>query len=230
MNEEALTALLAHAWEAVRHVAARAQAAHPFVQEACAIWKSGGWGMLALAVDGMVIFTLGLFILFQLTARNFFASPKRAWRRWERNPAVRGVLSRIIGEAMACGTLAEMEHYFAALINAELAPIQRDLQVMKVSVTAAPLLGLLGTVTGMLTTFKALASGGGGEKTMGMIASGISEALITTETGLVLALSGLMFQFALTRQQLLYGKRMAQVESMCMQAWQRGADGTARAA
>ncbi|MDQ7087725.1 MAG: MotA/TolQ/ExbB proton channel family protein [Acidobacteriota bacterium] len=72
-----------------------------------------------------------------------------------------------------------------------LAPFERDLRFMKRCVSSAPLLGLLGTVTGMLTTFAALASGSGGEKTMSMIAGGISEALITTETGLVIALPGL---------------------------------------
>lgn len=51
----------------------------------------------------------------------------------------------------------------------------------------------------MLATFGALASGSGGDKTMGMIADGISEALITTETGLIIALSGLFFQYQLTR-------------------------------
>ena len=51
----------------------------------------------------------------------------------------------------------------------------------------APLTGLLGTVTGMLTTFHGLATGGG-SATVDTIAQGISEALITTETGLVIAI------------------------------------------
>jgi biopolymer transport protein ExbB/TolQ len=41
----------------------------------------------------------------------------------------------------------------------EVAPFERDLRVMKICVGAAPLLGLFGTVTGMLATFGALASG-----------------------------------------------------------------------
>jgi hypothetical protein len=52
----------------------------------------------------------------------------------------------------------------------------------------------------MLATFAALASGSGGEQTMGAIAKGISEALITTETGLVVALPGLFLQYHLSRK------------------------------
>ena len=75
---------------------------------------------------------------------------------------------------------------------------------MKVTVSTAPLLGLLGTVTGMLATFDALAAGSGGDKTMDLVAGGISEALITTETGLVIALPGLFFQFILARKRERY--------------------------
>jgi len=55
----------------------------------------------------------------------------------------------------------------------------------------APLLGLLGTVTGMIKTFDVIATYGTGNARA--LAAGISEALITTETGLVLAVPGLFF-------------------------------------
>ena len=81
-----------------------------------------------------------------------------------------------------------------------------------------PLLGLLGTVTGMLTTFGALATGSGGEKTMSLVASGISEALITTETGLVVALPGLFFQYVLARKHERYKAFLAHLETTCTQS------------
>jgi biopolymer transport protein ExbB len=89
---------------------------------------------------------------------------------------------------------------------------------MRVCVSAAPLVGLLGTVTGMLATFGALASGSGGEKTMGLVAKGISEALITTETGLVVALPGLFFQYQLSRKYDQYKAFLAHLETVCTQA------------
>jgi biopolymer transport protein ExbB len=54
-------------------------------------------------------------------------------------------------------------------------------------ITAAPLLGLLGTVSGMVTTFESL-SGHTQEKIMGGLARGISEVLVATESGLVVAI------------------------------------------
>ena len=114
-------------------------------------------------------------------------------------------------------SLKETGVLFQELRATELVPFERDLRVMKVCVTTAPLLGLLGTVTGMLATFGALASGSGGEKTMGLIAEGISEALITTETGLVIALPGLIFQHQLVRKHERYRAFLDHLESVCNQ-------------
>jgi biopolymer transport protein ExbB len=107
--------------------------------------------------------------------------------------------------------------FFEELRTTEIAPFDRDLRVMKICVTAAPLLGLLGTVTGMLATFGALATGSGGEKTMGLVAEGISEALITTETGLIVALPGLFFQYLLSRRLERYKVFLAHLETICTQ-------------
>jgi biopolymer transport protein ExbB len=65
-------------------------------------------------------------------------------------------------------------------------------------VVCAPLLGLLGTVSGMIETFDSMAEGalhthGGG------IAAGIAEALVSTELGLVVAVPGLLLGRLLDR-------------------------------
>jgi biopolymer transport protein ExbB len=62
----------------------------------------------------------------------------------------------------------------------------------------APLLGLLGTVSGMITTFDVIAGFGTGNARA--MASGISEALITTQTGLVVAVPGLIIGNLLRRR------------------------------
>lgn len=195
-----------------------------FHAEALPIWRAGGWGMIALAVNAVVIFAVGWRLTFNLALVGAFARPERAWEKFRRDPeSARGPLSRILRVAMRCPGIEAMQHYFASLHAAEFRPFARDLRVMQVAISAAPLLGLLGTVTGMLTTFRALAYGGGGEKTMEMIAKGISEALITTETGLVLALSGLVFQYGLSRLHEKFNKVMAHLETQCAQELQRGA-------
>jgi biopolymer transport protein ExbB len=71
-----------------------------------------------------------------------------------------------------------------------------------------------------LMTFNGLARGGGGEQTMGIISKGISEALITTEAGLVLALTGVFIQFFLNRQHQRFDKVVTHVETLCMRAFQ----------
>ena len=58
-------------------------------------------------------------------------------------------------------------------------------------IAAAPLLGLLGTVSGMVTTFESLA-GHSAEKSMEGLARGISEVLVATESGLVVAIPALL--------------------------------------
>jgi biopolymer transport protein ExbB len=62
----------------------------------------------------------------------------------------------------------------------------------------APLLGLLGTVSGMITTFDVIAGFGTGNARA--MASGISEALVTTQTGLVVAVPGLIIGNLLLRR------------------------------
>jgi biopolymer transport protein ExbB len=89
---------------------------------------------------------------------------------------------------------------------------------MKVCVSAAPLLGLFGTVTGMLATFDALASGTGGEQTMGAIAKGIAEALITTEAGLAVALPGVFFHYFMSQRLEASVDFLGQVQSACSEA------------
>ena len=130
-------------------------------------------------------------------------------------------MQRLIHEAMQCETLQELESYFTLVQSVTIGPFTRNVQIMKVCVAVAPLLGLLGTVTGMLVTFNGLAQGGGGEKTMSVISKGISEALITTETGLVLALTGVFILFFLNRQHQRYEKVVTHVETLCMREFQK---------
>jgi biopolymer transport protein ExbB len=68
----------------------------------------------------------------------------------------------------------------------EAAELERYLPVVSTVAALGPLLGLLGTVSGMIQTFEAIGSGGMGK--MEFVASGISIALITTFSGLFVAI------------------------------------------
>ena len=80
--------------------------------------------------------------------------------------------------------------------------LDRYLALIGVLAALAPLLGLLGTVTGMIATFDVISIfGTGNAKAM---AGGISEALITTQTGLLVAIPGLyMSNFLNSRAEIL---------------------------
>jgi biopolymer transport protein ExbB len=66
-------------------------------------------------------------------------------------------------------------------------------------IAAAPLLGLLGTVSGMEKTFESLAARGG-DKSMEGLAGGISEVLVATESGLAVAIPALLLVYLAHRQ------------------------------
>jgi len=80
-------------------------------------------------------------------------------------------------------------------------------------VIIAPLLGLLGTVDGMIETFESL-----GEMALftqtGGIAGGISRALFTTQVGLAVAIPGLMFGRIIDRQQMNISRELDQIRDL----------------
>ena len=76
--------------------------------------------------------------------------------------------------------------------------LEKGMSLLGTVVNAAPQLGLLGTVTGMITAFSALTRNG--ESTARIVASGISEALYTTAFGLIVAIPALVFYNYFNRQ------------------------------
>jgi biopolymer transport protein ExbB len=76
--------------------------------------------------------------------------------------------------------------------------LRRRLAVIGILAAIAPLLGLLGTVTGMMTTFDVISIFGTGNARA--MAAGISEALLTTQSGLLVAIPGLYMSIYLNRR------------------------------
>jgi biopolymer transport protein ExbB len=76
--------------------------------------------------------------------------------------------------------------------------LERHLQTLAVLGAVAPLLGLLGTVTGMIHTFQLVTVFGSGDAKL--LSGGISEALVTTEVGLIIAVPVLLFHAFLARR------------------------------
>jgi biopolymer transport protein ExbB len=94
---------------------------------------------------------------------------------------------------------------------------QRQRVVLGAMVAAAPLLGLLGTVLGMIETFQNIASGGGGKVSDGLSA-GISEALMATAAGLAVAIPGVLLLYVAHRQLQQGFQTFAHLEHQAMEA------------
>jgi biopolymer transport protein ExbB len=84
-----------------------------------------------------------------------------------------------------------LSNAFVRASGQELSRFSQGMATLDTCITAAPLLGLLGTVTGMMRTFGSL---GGGDiaSAAGQITGGVAEALIATMCGLFLAILGLL--------------------------------------
>jgi biopolymer transport protein ExbB len=89
------------------------------------------------------------------------------------------------------------ESMFERILQTKL-QLNSFLPFISVSASAAPLLGLLGTVTGIIDTFKMITVVGSGD--VKTLSGGISEALITTEYGLIVAIPSLLLHALLNRK------------------------------
>lgn len=95
--------------------------------------------------------------------------------------------------------------------KSEIVPrFERRLKFVSILIKAAPLLGLLGTVLGLYKTFKVLAHGQG--HAVDMVSLGVSQALITTEMGLLAAIPGTWMVYVLRRRFILHRRRWEQSE------------------
>ena len=106
------------------------------------------------------------------------------------------------------------EAMFEKMLDAKTS-LNRFLPFVAVAAACAPLLGLLGTVTGIISTFNLMTVFGSGD--VKMLSSGISEALITTEYGLYVAIPCVLMHSFLSRKAKGVADKMEQiaVKFMC---------------
>lgn len=163
-----------------------------------AYFRAGGWLMGPLCVVAFLIWHQYFAILARLLAavrtpdicdldvQGFLHSPQTAAEALKDRG---GVVPRIVQNCLArMNAGVEFNDAFAQCRHAETVYYTYAFYVMGALVTTAPLLGLLGTVLGMIETFDGVAMRSG--DTGRVIAGGVSQALITTQVGLVAALPG----------------------------------------
>lgn len=141
-------------------------------------------------------------MLYDLDAGNEDAAAKKA-------EAIPGMTGKVFQDAVANVNQRRSvleEIMFARLL--EIRPrLERYLAFLALVAAAAPLLGLLGTVTGMIKTFNLITIFGTGDAKK--LSSGISEALVTTELGLAVAIPVLLIHGLLNR---MAKRKMADLE------------------
>ena len=140
-----------------------------------------GWAIVWVGVVGIALGVWRIYVLLTV-------STKVQAQLQNHTPSSDNPLGRVLivaGENAAVD-LETLELKLEEAVLRERPAIESGLSMMKIIAAVAPLLGLLGTVTGMITTFQAITIFGAGDaKNM---AVGISMALVTTVQGLVVAI------------------------------------------
>ena len=154
------------------------------------ILTDGGVLMVPLTLLALTIYWTAFKLFYFFSEHAFYRIKRNRLIEYVFNPIlVDGELRRVLDytQANEVQSVAEVKDRFAEVISSYLSEVDSRRSYLLVLVTTAPLMGLLGTVMGMLTTFSGLAVSSGGS-TVDQIAAGISEALITTQTGLIIAI------------------------------------------
>lgn len=152
--------------------------------------RQGGWAMYPLGSLSCALFVLILFTWLQ-TSRGFFGLQPS---RWTSHPVTRQLekkLGKKRPELTDSALRERVDDFLSSLEGSTL----RWIQYMNVIATIAPMVGLLGTVSGMIGAFQTIATGGMGKPEL--LAGDIGEALITTATGLTIGIPAMIFYFML---------------------------------
>lgn len=127
------------------------------------------------------------------------------------------VTARAVAIAIATAETAQSKRQLKSLLNERFAEIKADINqhrsLVRALVAVAPLLGLLGTVDGMIETFNSL-----GDMALfsqsGGIAGGISRALFTTQIGLAISIPGLLIGRMVERKQMNINRELDQIRDL----------------
>tara|TARA_B110000305_G_C19360338_1_gene599120 strand:- start:262 stop:843 length:582 start_codon:yes stop_codon:yes gene_type:complete len=158
--------------------------------KAIEIWMTGGVIMIPLAILAVFIYFTAFELLYFFSQGNYRSIGRKSLEKWIHSPGeAEGSLGEVIEYSQEDFTSSNrIQSRFQEIIASHIPLVDRRLKFLSRLVIAAPLLGLLGTVIGMLKTFEGLAMDIGG--VIHLTAGGISEALISTQTGLLIAIPG----------------------------------------
>lgn len=182
-------------------------------------FEQGGWLMWPIALASVLALAIILERLWMLRRNRVLPSELVEKVEWaaQLSPQQadqlndRGVLGALLADALQAGAdRPAREASLAGNSAAVVRSLERNLELLGVIAAVAPLIGLLGTVVGMIDVFGALMIHGAGDASK--LAGGIGQALVTTATGLVVAIPALIgHRLLLRRARDLLGE----IESCC---------------
>ena len=154
----------------------------PNLEERIEQGKEVGYIIIGLAIFGFLI------ALYRLVALGITGLKVRSQLKHPDQPRKNNPLGRVLltWKENQDADLETLERKIDEAIVKEVPRLQRGLSIIKILAVIAPLLGLLGTVTGMIQTFQSITLFGTGDPKL--MAGGISQALITTVLGLIAAI------------------------------------------
>lgn len=147
-------------------------------------WHQGGYVGYAITAVGVFAFILAIFRLIVLSLVSAKVSSQLKSSSANTNNPLGRVLK--IHEDNPSMDLETLELKMAEGVMHETPKLESGLTLLKIIAAVAPLMGLLGTVTGMIITFQAITIFGAGDPKA--MAGGISSALVTTVLGLLVAI------------------------------------------
>lgn len=187
-----------------------------FLQTIWHTWSTGGWVMIAMAALAFITYVSAVHLLMSAYHRGLTKATDVDLRNWvampERAPKHSRELIRYTQDEVK--SIKDIEGRFREVEASRVLDLDRRVAFLNVLVISAPLFGLLGTVLGMLLTFKAI--GVGGSSTSEIIAKGISEALVCTQTGMMVAIPGLIMANIAKRWRNEYVAFLARLEGITL--------------
>lgn len=178
------------------------------------ILQTGGWVMILLAILALLLYITAFDLLYYVYSGNVNEKSEKHWRHWVESPAkAQGRVGEVLRYTQGGNlTTNSIQQRFEEVRFGMSTLVDHRLGLLRTLVATAPLAGLLGTVIGMLNTFGGLAAGGG--ESMSRVAGGIHEALLTTQTGLLIALPGVFAILVIRRRKQATEAALAKLESL----------------
>lgn len=176
-----------------------------------AMLKQGGWTMVPLGICSLLALAIILERLFALRRRAVIdpkimnavehcAGESSATTLLSACQRTQGAFAEVIAEVLRSRQL-DYEHWvenMRAAGRVQMGKLERGLTTLEIIGGISPLLGLLGTVLGMVDMFNAVSIAGLGNPQV--LSDGIAKALITTVAGLVIAIPAVAFHGIFTRR------------------------------